>query len=207
MTDSINSFKRKPLIERLVLFVIALVFWLLLVWPVSPVDGSLLIGDIAVGVLVATFVALVMHQIIRVRFVRLVNPRSWFWIIIYLFVLTYYVIKGGLGVSYRVLHPRMPIRPGIVKIKSVLKTDTGKAVLANCITLTPGTLTIDVTDDGGQKQLVIVTVPACEEFRLPVGPGVPGDADPGGQVVIGDRKIFFLARKPTLQFFIDDVIL
>ena len=136
------------MVERLVLFVIALVFWLMLVWPVSPVDGSLLIGDIAVGMLVAAFVALVMHQIIRVRFIRLVNPRSWFWIIIYLFVLTYYVLKGGLDVSYRVLHPRMPIRPGIVRIKSVLKTDTGKAVLANCITLTPGTLTIDVTDDG-----------------------------------------------------------
>ena len=148
MIESSSTFKRKPLIERLVLFVMAFVFWLMLVWPVSPVDGHLLIGDIAVGVLVATFVALVMHQIIRVRFIRLVNPRSWFWIIIYLFVLTYYVIKGGLDVSYRVLHPRMPIRPGIVRIKSVLKTDTGKAVLANCITLTPGTLTIDVTDDG-----------------------------------------------------------
>ncbi len=42
----------------------------------------------------------------------------------------------------------MPIRPGIVKIKSILKTDTGRSALANCITLTPGTLTIDVTDDG-----------------------------------------------------------
>ena len=63
-------------------------------------------------------------------------------------MLGYYVIKGGLDVSYRVLHPRMPIRPGIVKIKSVLITDTGRSVLANSITLTPGTLTIDVTDDG-----------------------------------------------------------
>ena len=148
MTESTKTFKRKPLIERLVLFVIALVFWLLLVWPVSPVDGHLLIGDVVVGVLVAIFVALVMHQIIRVRFVRLVNPRSWFWGIVFLFVLSYYVIKGGLDVSYRVLHPRMPIRPGIVRIKSTLKTDTGKSVLANCITLTPGTLTIDVTDGG-----------------------------------------------------------
>jgi multicomponent Na+:H+ antiporter subunit E len=42
----------------------------------------------------------------------------------------------------------MPIRPGIVKIKSVLQSDTGKSALANSITLTPGTLTIDVTEDG-----------------------------------------------------------
>jgi multicomponent Na+:H+ antiporter subunit E len=148
MTESTRTFKRKPLIERLVLFVASFVFWLMLVWPVSPVDGSLLIGDIVVGMLVSVLVALVMHQVIRVKFIRLVNPRSWFWFITYLFVLSYYVVKGGLDVSYRVLHPRMPIRPGIVKIKSVLVTDTGRSVLANSITLTPGTLTIDVTDDG-----------------------------------------------------------
>lgn len=148
MNQSDSSYTHKPLLERLALFVISFIFWLMLVWPVSPFDGSLLIGDIAVGVLVSVFVALVMHEMIRVKFIRLLNPVSWFWLIIYLFVLSYYVIKGGLDVSYRVLHPRMPIRPGIVKIKSVLKTDTGKSVLANCITLTPGTLTIDVTDDG-----------------------------------------------------------
>jgi multicomponent Na+:H+ antiporter subunit E len=89
-----------------------------------------------------------MHQIIRVKFIRLVNPRSWFWGIVYIFVLGYYVIKGGVDVSYRVLHPRMPIKPGIIRIKSVLETETGRSVLANSITLTPGTLTIDVLDDG-----------------------------------------------------------
>jgi len=148
MDQLTKSFKQKPLIERLVLFAISLAFWLLLVWPVSPLDGQLLIGDIFVGVLVAAFVALVMHEIIRVGFIRLVNPRSWFWLIVFAFVFGYYVVKGGLDVSYRVLHPRMPIRPGIVRIKSILTTDTGKSALANCITLTPGTLTIDVTDDG-----------------------------------------------------------
>lgn len=148
MTRSLDTFRHKPLVERLVLFVISLVFWLMLAWPVSPVDGHLLIGDIAVGVLVAAFVALVMHEIIRVRFIRLVNPRSWFWLFVYMFVFFYYVIKGGLDVSYRVLHPRMPIRPGIVRIKSKLKTETGRSALANSITLTPGTLTIDVTDNG-----------------------------------------------------------
>ena len=148
MTQSSKTFEHKPLVERLVLFAILFVFWLILAWPVSPIDGRLLVGDIAVGVVVAAFVALVMHEMIRVGFIRLINPRSWFWLIIFAFVFSYYVIKGGLDVGYRVLHPRMPIRPGIVKIKSVLKTDTGKSALANCITLTPGTLTIDVTDDG-----------------------------------------------------------
>ena len=127
MNHSDSSFKQKPLIERFVLFAIALVFWLLLVWPVSPIDGRWMVGDIGVGVLVAAFVALVMHEIIRVGFIRLVNPRSWFWLFVYAFVFFYYVIKGGLDVSYRVLHPRMPIRPGIVKIKSVCLLYTSDA--------------------------------------------------------------------------------
>lgn len=148
MTQPTQSFKHKPVLERLILFVISLAFWLMLVWPFSPVDGRLLVGDIGIGVLVAAFVALVMHEIVRVGFIRFVNPLSWFWLFIFVFVFFYYVIKGGLDVSYRVLHPRMPIRPGIVRIRSVLKTDTGRSALAQCITLTPGTLTIDVTSEG-----------------------------------------------------------
>jgi multicomponent Na+:H+ antiporter subunit E len=42
----------------------------------------------------------------------------------------------------------MPIHPGIVKIKTSLKSDSAITALANSITLTPGTLTVDVTDDG-----------------------------------------------------------
>lgn len=148
MNKPISTFERKPIIERLVLFVLSFAFWIMLIWPVTSADGRLLTGDITVGVIVAAFVALIMHNIIRVKFIRLVNPVSWFWAFVYMFVLSYYVIKGGVDVSYRVLHPRMPIRPGIVRIRSVLETDTGRTVLANCITLTPGTLTIDVTAEG-----------------------------------------------------------
>ena len=148
MNQTDYKFERKPLIERLVLFAMCYAFWIMLIWPVTTSDGRWLVGDLLAGAVVAVIVALVMHQIIRVKFIRLVNPVSWFWGFVYIFVLTYYVIKGGIDVSYRVLHPRMPIRPGIIRIKSVLETETGRSVLANSITLTPGTLTIDVMDDG-----------------------------------------------------------
>jgi hypothetical protein len=46
--------------ERLALFAVAFALWMVLVWPVSPVDGRLLVGDIAAGVFAAAFVALVM---------------------------------------------------------------------------------------------------------------------------------------------------
>ena len=137
----------KPLPERLVLFFVAFALWLVLVWPLTA-DGRLLWVDILAGAVVAAFVALVMKEIIRVNFIRMLNPRSWFWGFVYIFVFTWYVMKGGLDVAYRVLHPRMPIKPGVVRVRSTLKTDTGRTALANSITLTPGTLTLDVTDDG-----------------------------------------------------------
>jgi len=148
MKQANNHFVHKTMPERLVLFGVAFVFWLLLVWPVSPLDGRLLWGDIAAGALVAAFVALVMKEIIRVNFIRFVNPRSWFWCVVYIVVFTWYTFRGGLDVAYRVLHPAMPIKPGIVKVRSVLKTSTGRTALANSITLTPGTLTMEVTAEG-----------------------------------------------------------
>jgi multicomponent Na+:H+ antiporter subunit E len=48
---------------------------------------------------------------------------------------------------YRVIHPAMPIKPGIVRVKSGLKTEIGKVFLANSITMTPGTITVDIIED------------------------------------------------------------
>lgn len=148
MNQEIYPIDPNPWFPRLVLFVISFVFWLCLVWPISPLDGHWLWGDIAAGLVVSAFVAMVMGEMIRANLIRLLNPRSWFWLIVYQFVFAWYVIKGGFDVAYRVLHPAIPIRPGIVRVRSVLKTETGRTVLACAITLTPGTLTIDVTNDG-----------------------------------------------------------
>ena len=135
-------------IQRLVVFALTFVFWLLVVWPVAPSDGYLLWGDIGVGVVVAALVALVMRQIVTQRFSRLLDPVRYLWAGIYLAVFAYYVIKANVDVAYRVLHPALPIRPGIVKAHSKLRSASARTALANSITLTPGTLTVDLTDDG-----------------------------------------------------------
>lgn len=57
------------------------------------------------------------------------------------------VFKSSLQVALIVLFPRDSIKPGIVAIPLKLKTDWGISLLANTITLTPGTLTIDVSAD------------------------------------------------------------
>lgn len=134
--------------ERAVMFVAIFAFWLLMAWPMAPTDGRPLWPDIAAGALVAGFVALVSPGIMTQRFGRLIEPARYFWAFVFLFVFAYYVVIANLDVAYRVLHPSMPIRPGIVRASTMLRTATARTVLANCITLTPGTLTIEEVRDG-----------------------------------------------------------
>jgi len=64
-------------------------------------------------------------------------------LILYFFYFLGALIKSNLDVAFRVLHPKLPIRPGIVKVKTKLTTPLGRLMLANSITLTPGTITVD----------------------------------------------------------------
>jgi multicomponent Na+:H+ antiporter subunit E len=55
--------------------------------------------------------------------------------------------KANLNVMRLVFSPRIDIEPGIVEIKTSLKSPIGRLALANSITLTPGTLVVDIKDD------------------------------------------------------------
>lgn len=136
------------LARRVVLFVFVWVFWLLLAWPVAPSDGRLLWGEIGAGAVVAILVALISREVMTQRFGRLFELTRYFWAVIYLFVFAWYVIKANFDVAYRVLHPSMPIRPGIVRASTSLATDSARTLLAISITLTPGTLAMEVAEDG-----------------------------------------------------------
>jgi len=146
--DEHGEGEKQRLAPRLVLFLLGLVFWLLLVWPVAPSQAGVLWGDIAAGIVVAAFVALVMREMVTQQFRRLLDPARYFWAALYLVVFGYYVTRANLDVAYRVLHPAMPIRPGIVRVRTRLRSASARTALANSITLTPGTLTVDITDDG-----------------------------------------------------------
>jgi multicomponent Na+:H+ antiporter subunit E len=65
----------------------------------------------------------------------------------YLVYLFYEMARANIDVAYRVITGR--IKPGIVRIKPKLETDLGRTFLANSITLTPGTLSVDIDDETG----------------------------------------------------------
>jgi multicomponent Na+:H+ antiporter subunit E len=130
-----GQFKRK-----LLDFVILFVLWMLLVW-------SLDIQGVVAGAVVALLFTFVVSGLLPDKAERLFSPIRWFWALVHLGLLVYWIVLANLDVLYRVLHPNLPIRPGIVKVKTTLRTDEAKTFLANSITLTPGTLTVDIIDD------------------------------------------------------------
>jgi len=122
--------------KKLSAFILLFAFWLLLTFSMDP--GFLVAGA------VLTLLTVLLTQGKYPHREWLLNPLRWFWLLIYIPYFFYYCVKANLDVAYRVIHPDVPIRPGIVKVKTSLKTNLGKTALANSITLTPGTLTVDM---------------------------------------------------------------
>lgn len=133
--------------KKIALLLLAFLLWIVLVWPFRP-DTGLQWQDVGAGVLVAVLVTVVMREVPAQDLAKWIDPVRYFWTIVYIPVLSYYILAANLDVVYRVLHPDMPIRPGIVRVRTSLKTLTAVTALANSITLTPGTLTVNATEDG-----------------------------------------------------------
>jgi multicomponent Na+:H+ antiporter subunit E len=113
------------------------VLWLLLFWSLEP---AVLIAGVIAGVIVATLLLEIHPDALH----KSLDPRRWFWLALYLPYFLYYCIRANLDVALRVIHPDVPIRPGIVKVTTTLDGEMARTFLANSITLTPGTLTVDV---------------------------------------------------------------
>jgi len=127
--------------SRIVYFIVAYAFWLLLT---LSLDGQHLVT----GVIVCGLTAMIFGRISIAGVKKLLQPQRYFWMVVYVVVLLWECLKANLDVAYRVLHPAMPIRPGIVKVRTSLKTDIARTCLANSITMTPGTLTVDMNGEG-----------------------------------------------------------
>ena len=108
---------------------------------------SLSVPNILAGISVAVLATLLLEKYFVEDVRKLFQPQRYFWFVVYLFIFSWECLKANFDVAYRVLHPKLPIKPGIVKVKINLKTDIARTTLANSITMTPGTITVDIQDD------------------------------------------------------------
>jgi len=127
--------------KKLVLGIISFLCWMVLTW-------TLYLPSLLVGLVVCMFIALWFGDVFVERAKNFFQIKRLAYLLYYIPVFTYYCLLANFDVAYRVLHPALPIEPGIVKVKTTLTNTTAKVALANSITLTPGTLSVEMTDDG-----------------------------------------------------------
>ncbi len=123
-----------------VTFLILLSVWIFLNNSLQP---EILISGIVIALLLASL-SVKQHRL----FAELkITPKSIAYTVIYFIVFFIELVKSNIDVTLRVLSPKLPINPGIVEVKTKLKSKYARMILANSITLTPGTLTVEVVDD------------------------------------------------------------
>lgn len=114
-------------------------FWLLITF-------SLKVENLIVGCAAAILATFIFNtDFLEVK--KLTQPKRYFWGLVYIIFFLWECIKANFDVAYRVLHPDLPIHPGIVKIKLNIHSEMARTMLANSITMTPGTITVDIIDD------------------------------------------------------------
>ena len=126
--------------KYIALFILTLLFWLLITF-------SLQLANIITGAVAALLTTIIFGRYFVHNVKKFLQPQRYFWLIVYLLIFTWECIKANFDVAYRVIHPGMPIKPGIVKVKLGIKSGIAKTMLANSITMTPGTIAVDVIDD------------------------------------------------------------
>ena len=123
---------------------------LMLMWVF--LTGSYEVSSFTVGFLIGFVIMWIIgSQQGSNKYVKIL-PR----IISFIFYFLYAVIVANLQVAYEVMTPNLYVTPGIIKIPLDVETDVEISLLANLITLTPGTLSIDVSDD--KKVLYVHTM-------------------------------------------------
>jgi multicomponent Na+:H+ antiporter subunit E len=105
------------------------------------------VNEVILGSIVSAVLTLILVKRLNFRLDWKFPIRLLKFLFLYIPVFIWKLILANLDVARRVLSPKIPLHSGIVKVKTNLKGDFGKLTLANSITLTPGTLSIDIEDD------------------------------------------------------------
>lgn len=123
---------------------VLLFLFLFLLWVLLTPNNM---QEIWAGLVIAALVSLFTIKMELVLGDVKLTPKSFLYSLIYVFVFIKELIVSNLDVARRVVNPKLPIKPGIVKVKTKLNSKIAKTILANSITLTPGTLTVDIKDE------------------------------------------------------------
>ncbi|MEJ5186013.1 MAG: Na+/H+ antiporter subunit E [Candidatus Geothermincolales bacterium] len=127
-------------IQKLALFLLLLIFWVILV-------SSLALHELVMGAMTAALVASLTVWLLGRALDPHLRPAVILRLPLFLLRLSVEIVKANLDVARIILHPRLPVEPGIVEYRTFLQGDLPRTVFADSITLTPGTVTVWLEDD------------------------------------------------------------
>lgn len=132
--------KPSKLRDTAVLFVTLMLFWLML-------SGKLDTDVLIVGAVASLIIALLYRDGLSFFTEFRFTPQAMVAGFRYYGYFLRELFKSNLKMAAIVLSPSLPITPGIVKVRTRLKSRMGRLMLANSITLTPGTLTVEMAGE------------------------------------------------------------
>ena len=139
---------RRPIVRRVAQATALFALWLAL-------SGEFAVEFLAAGVLAAVGGVAVSELLFRGthegRFTPAPSNLAWLLRTVvrfaaYLPWLAYEIVVANAYVTWLVLHPRLPIDPTLVRFDTTLGSEPGQVLLAQSITLTPGTVTVDASN-------------------------------------------------------------
>jgi multicomponent Na+:H+ antiporter subunit E len=138
-----------------------------LVFAWVAVTGEMSVGNLLEGVILAGLLVLLLRGPLRRRFRLEKVPKA-------LGLLLYFlkeILLSNAAVARSLLSPVSSLSPGIVAVPLDVKSDAGITVLANLITVTPGSLCIDVSPDRRTLYIHALHVEDPDAFRREVKEG------------------------------------
>lgn len=124
------------MIRFVITFFITFVLWIVFTLSFEFIE-------LLLGVFIATTVALLVRKVVfHGKATKFLSPMRWGALVFYLLVFCYIEIRSHLDVAYRIITGN--IRPALIELPTKMRSDAGKTLLGNSITLTPGTLTVKI---------------------------------------------------------------
>ena len=160
-----------------------------------PLEGIRLVEEGLIGLSVGIPLAYLLRRFYNESFdvprAVLAVPAA----VVYLVLFLKELLTANLDVAYRVLHPRMPIEPDVLEVPLRVRSDLAVTTIANSITLTPGTLSMDYDEERNalyvhaitsrEEDAVVAPIRRWEDYALRIfaEPRDPSDPVPDPDAV------------------------
>ncbi len=107
-------------------------------------SSNLEVANIIIGLTLSIVIAFIYTKMFTHEKLHIINP---YYFAIYIVILIKNLIISNIQIAIKVLSADMKLNPKVVEVKTSLESDWKKLLLANSITLTPGTITLDIEGD------------------------------------------------------------